>query len=58
MKKAPPKKPDLADIELHPDAWKRFEDFVTAKVPTRPAPTPKRKPSRTKAATSKAKKRA
>jgi hypothetical protein len=27
----------LDEIELHPDAWKRFENFVKAKVPTRPA---------------------
>ena len=34
------KKTELEAIELHPDAWKRFEGFVTAKVPNRPAAKP------------------
>jgi hypothetical protein len=33
--KTAPSRP-LADIELHPDAWKRFESFVKAKLPKRP----------------------
>lgn len=42
------------DIELHPDAWERFEKFVTDKVPTRPVP--KAAPSRAKAASRKPRK--
>ncbi|HTW34323.1 MAG TPA: hypothetical protein VMD53_06885 [Rhizomicrobium sp.] len=59
-----PKKPQdqksaaLADIELHPDAWDRFEDFITTKVPNRPAAAPAPKPSRAKTARTKAKKTA
>lgn len=30
------KKPKLREIELHPDAWDRFENFVKKNVPNRP----------------------
>jgi hypothetical protein len=53
--KSTKKTSDLADIELHPDAWKRFENFVKAKVPNRPA---KPTPSRPKAASRKRTKKA
>jgi len=43
----------LDDIELQPDAWKRFENFVKTSVPKR-KPTP----SRAKPATKKARKKA
>jgi hypothetical protein len=52
MAKFPAKKSDLDAIELHPDAWQRFEKFVDTKVRTTAAPT-KRKPSRPKATTAK-----
>lgn len=58
MAKTPAKKTAaLADIELAPDAWKRFETFVTKNVPNRPAATAKRKPSRPNAATAKRRKK-
>jgi hypothetical protein len=42
------KKAELDAIELHPDAWDRFENFVDTKVrTTAPAPA-KRKTSRPK----------
>lgn len=43
-----PKKPQPDDIELHPDAWARFESFVKAKV--RAAPPPPKNPAPTKTA--------
>ncbi len=46
----PAKSAGLADIELHQDAWQRFENFVTANVPKHPA---KPTASRAKAATRK-----
>ena len=53
MPKAPKAKPDLSEIELHADAWDRFERFVKSSIPTR-KPTA----SRPKAATKKARKKA
>jgi len=48
----------LGEIELAPDAWKRFETFVTKNVPNRPAATAKRKPSRAKTTTAKRRRKA
>ncbi len=47
------KKSELDEIELHPDAWKRFETFVDTKVRTRATPAKKATASRAKAATRK-----
>jgi hypothetical protein len=58
-KSAKTKKPvGLADIELHHDAWKRFENFVDANVRTRAAPTKKPTASRPKATSRKRAKKA
>jgi len=52
MAKTPAKKTvALADIELHSDAWKRFETFVTKNVPNRPAVKANVKASRKKGRT-------
>jgi hypothetical protein len=47
------KKPGLDDIELHADAWDRFEDFVKTKVPTKAAVPAKSKAPKAKAGKSK-----
>jgi hypothetical protein len=52
-KKAVAKKPKLEDIELHPDAWNRFERFVKTSVRKPSAPKPKSTPSRAKPAIAK-----
>jgi hypothetical protein len=57
MKPQKKKAAGLAEIELHPDAWKRFEKFVDTKVTTRPAPKPKATPSRAKATSRKSAKK-
>jgi hypothetical protein len=49
MVKPQKKKPKLEEIELHPDAWERFEDFVDTKVRTSAAPAKKPTASRPKA---------
>jgi len=44
------KKPkSLADIELHPDAWDRFERFVKTSVPNRKPTASRPKPAIKKA---------
>ncbi len=48
----PKKKTGLADIELHPDAWKRFEDGVRS-LGKSPPQHRKAKPSRVKATSQK-----
>jgi hypothetical protein len=53
MPKTPQK---LEDIELHPDAWDRFEKFVKKAIPTSRAPKAKRTASRAKAASRKRRK--
>jgi hypothetical protein len=57
MAKPQKKTAELEDIELHHDAWKRFEDFVDTKVCIAAAPS-KRTPSRAKATSRKASKSA
>ncbi len=52
------KKSELDEIELHPDAWKRFESFVKTKVPNRPPAKNKPAPSRPKAASRKPRRKA
>jgi hypothetical protein len=57
MAKPQKKKSGLDSIELHPDAWDRFENFVKTKVPTRaPAPA-KPTASRSKGASGKSSKK-
>jgi len=52
------KKSELDEIELHPDAWERFEKFVDTKVQTKKSSAKKSTASRAKAASRKpAKKR-
>jgi hypothetical protein len=60
MAKSKSKRPAAAldEIELHSDAWQRFEKFVETKVTTRPAPTPKPTASRAKSTTGKRPKKA
>jgi len=54
MAKPSPKKPGtLEDIELHSDAWERFEKFVDTKVRTSATPIKKPTTSRPKTASRK-----
>jgi hypothetical protein len=48
----------LDAIELHPDAWARFERYVDTSVRTRPAAKPKAATSRPKATSKKRRKTA
>ena len=54
----PKKTSDLSEIELHADAWERFEKFVETSVKTRHPAAPKAAMSRGKAATEKQRKKA
>jgi hypothetical protein len=53
MPKPRSKKSSLDEIELHPDAWKRFEKFVDTQVRTHARPAKKPTASRPKATSQK-----